>query len=217
MPAENTMSTSEVWRAIDGQRLDLADFLDGLAGHDWDTPSLCAGWRVRDVAAHLTLAHTGTLTALGNTLRAGGSMNRMIRDTAIRQARLPAASYAPLLRAMTGSRKTAPGLTPLEPLIDVLVHGQDMALPLGRTRTMPVPAAATAATRVWTNRWPFSTQRKFSGLRFAATDCPWTAGDGPLINGPITAILLTLTSRDALLTQLTGPGTRTLSARISST
>ena len=51
---------------------------------------------------------------------------------------------------MAGSRRHAPGITDMEPLLDVLVHGQDIAVPIGRPRTMPLDAAAAAATRVWT-------------------------------------------------------------------
>jgi uncharacterized protein (TIGR03083 family) len=210
---DDGLGIDEVWQVIDEQRLSLADFLDGLTEEEWAVRSLCTAWRVRDVAAHLTLAHMGTLHALGSTLRAG-SMTRMIRDTAIRQARLPTGSLAPLLRSMAGSRRTAPGVTPLEPLIDVLVHGQDIALPLGRTRSVPVPAAATAASRAWRNRWPFRTRRRFGDLRFAATDCGWAEGEGPLVEGPVRAILLTLTGRSALLGELSGPGAALVAQRL---
>ena len=145
----------------------------------WQTPSLCHDWRVRDVAAHLTLAQMGALPAMGALLRARGNLDRMIRDTAVRQARLPTGEYAGLLRAMIGSRKKAPGITDLEPLIDVLVHGQDIALPLDRARPMPAPAAAAAATRAWSMGRPFHAERKLTGLRLAATDHPWQAGQGP--------------------------------------
>ncbi len=34
------------------ERLEFADFLAGLSPEQWDSPTLCAGWRVRDVVAH---------------------------------------------------------------------------------------------------------------------------------------------------------------------
>lgn len=74
-----------------------------------------------------TLAHTGPLPALGSLIRAGGSFDRMIRDTAARQARLPVHEYPRWLRAMTGSRRTAPFISELAPLIDLLCHAQDIA------------------------------------------------------------------------------------------
>lgn len=210
------MNSDEVWQTIEKERLSLAELFEGLSAEEWETASLCAGWRVRDVAAHLTLAHMGMLPAVLAMLRARGNPNRMIRDTAVRQARLPAGQYAVLLRGMAGSRKTAPGVTDLEPLIDVLVHGQDMAIPLGRIRPMPAQGAATAAARVWSMRWPFHAARRLSGLRLVATDHPWSAGQGLQVEGPIAALLLLLTGRRAALPQLSGPGVAQLESRQSS-
>ena len=116
------MNHDEVWRTIDAERLSMADLFDDLSEAEWQTPSLCAGWRVRDVAAHLTLAHTGLLAGTVALVRARGGPNRMIRDSAVRQARLPVERYPVALRGMVGSRRTAPFLTPFEPLVDVLVR-----------------------------------------------------------------------------------------------
>jgi uncharacterized protein (TIGR03083 family) len=209
------MDRDEIWQVIDDERLSLADLFDDLSAEEWHTPSLCHDWRVRDVAAHLTLAQMGALGAIEALLRARGNLDRMIRDTAVRQARLPAGEYASLLRAMVGSRKKAPGITDLEPLIDVLVHGQDIALPLDRARPMPAPAAAAAATRAWSMGRPFQAERKLAGLRLSATDHPWQAGEGLAIEGPIAAILLLITGRPAALSHLSGPGTAALHGRLS--
>ena len=53
------MSTDAVWEAVDGERRALADLVEALPDSAWDAPSLCDAWRVREVVAHLTLAHTG--------------------------------------------------------------------------------------------------------------------------------------------------------------
>jgi uncharacterized protein (TIGR03083 family) len=206
-----TLDTDAVWTAIDRERLDLADLLDGLTDAERDTPSLCDGWRVRDVAAHLALAHTGTARGSVELIRARGSMPRMIHDSAVRHAVVPPAQVAAEIRAMAGSRRTAPGISHLEPLLDILVHGQDIAVPLGRERSMPVEAATTAATRVWTMPWPmsttFHTRRRLAGLRLVATDADWTAGDGERVEGPIAALLMVLTGRPAaVVDRLAGPG-----------
>jgi uncharacterized protein (TIGR03083 family) len=134
----------------------------------------------------------------------------MIRDTALRAAKLPVDQFPRRLRAMIGSRRTAPFLSPLEPLLDVLVHGQDIALPLGLPRAMPVAAAAAAATRVWTMGWPmsraFRARTRLRGLQLTATDVGWRAGEGRRVEGPIQAVLLLLTGRTAALDRLSGPG-----------
>jgi uncharacterized protein (TIGR03083 family) len=217
LPWRPVMERDDVWRAIDAERQSLADLFDDLSPAEWETPSLCAGWRVRDVAAHLTLSQLGVLPVTVALLRAGGNLNRMIRDSARRQAALPTERYAGLLRGMAGSRRTAPGVTHLEPLIDVLVHGQDIAVPLGRQRPMPARASAAAATRVWPNLWPFRAERRLAGFCFAATDDDWSAGRGARVEGPVGAILLLLTGREAALAQLSGPGAAELTARLSAT
>jgi uncharacterized protein (TIGR03083 family) len=210
------MHEDAVWAAVDHERVDLAGLLESLSDGEWERPSLCAGWRVRDVAAHLALAHTSTGRAAIDMVRAGGSLQRMIRDTAVRHAGVPRERVVAEIRAMAGSRRRAPGVSHLEPLLDVLVHGQDIALPLGRPRTMPVDAAAAAATRVWTLPWPmsatFRARTRLRGLRLAATDAEWAVGEGDRVEGPIEALLLLLTGRTVALDRLSGAGVERLSA-----
>ena len=195
-----------MWRAIDDERTRLADMLDDLDDSQWRTPSLCRDWTVRDVAAHLTLAHTGLLSATTSLIRAGGGFNRMVRDTAVRQARLPVEEYPRRLRAMVGSRRTAPFLTALEPLIDVLCHTQDIARPIGRSHPMPAAAAVAAADHIWARSFPFRAQRRLRGFELSATDAPWRVGAGERVEGPIAALLLVVSGRPAGLPDLTGPG-----------
>ncbi|SDO17529.1 maleylpyruvate isomerase family mycothiol-dependent enzyme [Geodermatophilus sp. DSM 45219] len=206
------MDLDAVWRTIDAERAGLADLLDELSPAEWAAPSLCDAWRVGDVAAHLTLAHMGPGAALVGAVRARGSFDRMIRDTALRAASLPRAEYPRRLRAMVGSRRTAPFVTPTEPLIDVLVHGQDIAVPLGRDRPVPVAAAVAAATRVWGTGFPFRARRRLQGFRLSATDADWTVGSGLPVEGPIAALLLLVTGREAALDRLSGAGAHRLQA-----
>ena len=208
------MDVDAVWAAIDEQRLDVADLLDDLSVDEWEHPSLCTGWRVRDVAAHLALAHLGPGRAALEMVRAGGSLARLIRNTALRHATLPTESIVAEIRGMAGSRRRAVGVSPLEPLLDVLVHGQDVAVPLGRPRAMPVDAAVTAATRVWTMPWPmsttFHTRARLRGLRLVATDAHWSVGEGETVEGPIQALLLLMTGRTVAQDQLSGSGAHRL-------
>lgn len=200
------MREDEVWQVIDQERASLADLFDDLTAAEWETPSLCDGWRVREVAAHLTLAQFALLPAVWAFVRARGDFDRMIRDTALVAARQPVERYAAALRGMVGSRRKAPGITYLEPLIDVLVHGQDIALPLRRNRPMPVEAAQAAATRAWTMGRPFHAQRTLAGLRLEAADCAWAVGEGLPVRGPIAALLLLVTGRGPVCEGLHGEG-----------
>ncbi len=136
-----TMTTAQadaVWLAIDDQRARTADLLDRLTADQWQHPSWCGGWTVRDVAAHLTLQQqrirdfTAFFVHHPRMVRSV-TLNAVIRDSAIMQAReLSTAEIASRIRAMVGSRRHNAFVTPLETLTDILVHSQDIAVPLGR-------------------------------------------------------------------------------------
>jgi uncharacterized protein (TIGR03083 family) len=208
----------QVWQVIDAQRGSLADLLDDLSDDQWRQPSLCTGWTVRDVAAHLTLQQLGLRDLIATMAQWRGSLDRTIRDAACRRAAaLPTAQLITEIRGMVGSQRHTIGVTQLETLTDILVHAQDIAIPLGRRHDMPPRAAAAAASRVLSMRWPppGPSARKVAGFRLTATDTPWSVGEGPQIQGPMAALLLVCTGRVAALPQLSGPGVPDLTARLS--
>ena len=208
------MDADEVWRTIDRERTELADLLDTFTEAEWHTPSLCTDWRVREVAAHLTLAHTSLRDGIRPALRAGGGFNRMIYATAVEQAKLPVEEYAPRIRAMVGSRRKAPFISDLEPMLDALVHGQDMIVPLGRSREMPREAAAVSAQRAWDMSWPFRVKKRLRGFRLVASDHPWSVGEGRVVEGRVQTLLMLVTGRDVVLPELSGPGADELRRRL---
>lgn len=204
------MDIDQVWTTIDAQRAQAADLLDSLSEQQWQTPSLCAGWRVRGVAAHLTLAHTGPGPAAVAILRARGSFNRMIRDTAVRASHQPVAYYSAWLRSVAGSRRTAVGVTPIEPMLDILVHQQDIARPLGIRVDMPVEPARVAAERAWSMSFPFGVRRRLRGLRLQAVDTDWSIGDGVVLEAPMAELLMLITGRSPATGSVHGPGANRL-------
>jgi len=203
-----------IWTTIDDERAGLADLLEHLPPADWERPSLCAGWRVRDVAAHLALAHTGLTAGLPALVRARGSFDRMIDQTAREHAVVPTAQVVAEIRAMRGSRRHAVGTSIVEPLTDVLVHGQDIAWPLGIRRSVPPAAAAISASRTWSLNWPFWPRRRLRGLALQATDHPWRVGAGEPVTGSMGDLLLLLTGRTVVVDRLTGEGVPTLRRRV---
>lgn len=209
------MDRDEKWAVIAGQRRAVAELLAGIGEHEWERPSLCARWRVKDVAAHLALTpqSPGILRILAEGLRARGNFDAVNRDLAVAHADRPSAQLVAELRDPADSRRR-PAITTLDNLLfDTLVHVQDVAVPLGLPAPMPVDAAREGADRVWRMGWPFWARRRLRGMRLVATDVGWTAGEGAEIRGPVQALLLLLTGRtDAALPHLAGPGLHQLTS-----
>lgn len=206
------MSDQELWAMIDAQRERTLALLEQLTEQEWATPSLCAGWTVRDVAAHLALQQ---LTA-GDLLRfvirhprSLGPLNPMINRMARIKAEAPPDRLIAELRGMVGSRRHNVGVTPQETLIDSCVHGQDIAVPLGRSLDVPPATAVVAASRVWSynekGKAAVFDRIPLSRYQLRATDVDWSRGDGPELRGPVLALLLLLTGRRAGLARLDGP------------
>jgi uncharacterized protein (TIGR03083 family) len=194
------MDTSAVWEHVSAQRVELADLVESIDPAAWGTPSLCRGWTVRDVAAHLTHSTRPAPRLLLEAARSGFRFDAVV-DRMARGDRRPPAEIAENLRATAQSRRHPPGTSALEPLIDVLVHGQDICRPLGITRTMPPDAAVAAAERLWGNGFPFRARRRMAGRRLVATDADFAVGEGVEHAAPIAELLMALTGRP-----VAGPG-----------
>lgn len=208
------MESSLLWKHTEAERLALADLFDGLTADQWEQPSLCAGWRVRDVAAHVTLASRARpLTFLAGLVRNGGNPNRFIASDARARSSRPTSELTNELRAVAAARHHPPGTKEVDPLVDILVHTQDVAVPLGIDRAMPADAAAAAAERVWSMSFPFHAKKRTRGVRLRADDGSWEGGEGAEVSGPMAAILLVLTGRAAGLDRLSGPGVEVLRSR----
>jgi uncharacterized protein (TIGR03083 family) len=211
-----------LWTVVDEQRTAIADLLATLNPDEWRRPSLCEQWTVREVVAHLTLQQLrlrDLFGSLGVMLRARGNIERLTHDMAAERAAATGdAELLRMLRASVGSHRHNVGVTAMENLIDILVHSQDIAIPLGRDLPLPPDAAAAAATRGWTMRWPppfpiIKTLRRYS---LSATDADWRAGDasGPAVEGPMSALLLLTCGRLVALDRLSGPGLASLRAAL---
>ena len=188
------MDRDTVWGHIDAERTWMADLLESLPEEDWNRPSLCAGWTIRDVGAHLAFAQTPVRQLLWPALRAGFRYDKVVKDTAIRSP-LAHDEIVATLRGFVGSRKRVAFITDLEPLIDILVHNQDVCRPLGVEHPMPPEAAAAAADRVLATPPPIRRWKPPQGVRLVATDVDWAHGEGEEVRAPMESHLLSMTGR----------------------
>jgi uncharacterized protein (TIGR03083 family) len=199
---------------IAAERRAIADTLDGLTPQQWETQSLCAGWTVRHVAAHLSVVLTHGMGALlVAAILSGGNLHRANRIVVAREAARPIPDIIGDLRANADSRSAPPGMGSEAPLTEVLLHGEDIRVPLGI-------ADGRAAER-WRGALDFLVspkgRRGFAAkrvpeLRYVASDTEWAHGSGEEVRGPAAALALTISGRPALLGELDGPGLATVRA-----
>ena len=208
------MPDDEYWERVAGLRLRVADLLEGLGPREWEAPSLCDQWRVRDVAGHLSLVPTittGEMLAAGP--RAGFNPHRINTVLARRYAARPTGAIVARIREHATDRTTARVLHAEDALFDVCVHSQDIALPTGRSFAIDPDDARLGLQRVWAMGWPFRARRRLAGLTLIATDADWTVGAGPEVRGPALALPLVVPAGPApARPSLGGPGVARLGA-----
>ena len=205
------MDDGAVWAAVDRRRLALAELLTGLSPDQWESPSLCEGWRIRDVAAHLTMPLLTLRQIAGLALRHPRGTNHLIKQGSIELAeRYDTAELVDRIGRLVGHHRPFPGLTCRESLIDVVGHTLDIAVPLGTDVPIPADEVAEAADRVVAS---FGTRNAkvfhampLGSFRLTATDHPWSTGRGPEVTGTMTDLFLLLTGRTARTAHLAGPG-----------
>ncbi len=196
------------------ERADLAGFLATLAPHEWDAPTLCEGWRVRDVVAHAySYEDLGFGRLVARMLRAGldaGRANAV--GVAEHRDRSPDELVARArdhvrprgLTAMMGGRIA---------LTDAVIHQQDIRRPLGMPREIPADRLVAALDMARTAP-PIGAVGRIRGLTLTATDIGWSAGSGPAVEGAGEALLMAVAGRRGIVAELTGPGVATLAERI---
>lgn len=196
------------------ERAELVDLLRTLTPEQWKAPSLCAGWRVRDVVAHM-FSYEGLPPAelVGRLLRSGLTLGRA---NAMGVAAHSGRSTEELV-ALAANHVTPTG--PISAfgcrvaLTDALIHHQDIRRPLGVPRDIP-PERLTAVLGFAVTAPPLGARSRIRGLSLTATDVDWTIGSGPEVTGPAEALLMAIAGRPGVVGELAGPGCAELTRRI---
>lgn len=203
-----------VMRLAREERTDLAEFLGTLSPDQWNENTLCDGWRVRDVVAHL-ISYDGLTGAelFGRLSRAQFLPNRANAvGVSVAADRSPEELLVDLNAHLDPKGLTA-GFGGRIGLLDGLIHHQDIRRGLGTPREVPAErlAPAMAFARIAP---PIGAIWRARGLRLVATDLNWSAGRGPEVTGPAEPLLLAIAGRKGVVAELSGPGQPTLATRI---
>ncbi|HWM75457.1 MAG TPA: maleylpyruvate isomerase family mycothiol-dependent enzyme [Nocardioides sp.] len=193
------MDRDTLWGHIHHERATLAETLRTLTPQQWEHDSLCEGWTVKDVAAHvISTPQMGFGRTMGIFARnLGRGYNTMIfRETKRLAERQTTEQILGDYVTYATSRRKVATTTTVEPLIDALVHHQDIVRPLGLRHDMDPTAAAVAADRVRALAPLMGTRRFIKGVRMVATDVDWARGQGPVAEGPMQELLMLCSGRE---------------------
>jgi uncharacterized protein (TIGR03083 family) len=200
---------SDTFDLIATQRHAVADALASLDEDEWDRPSLCAGWRVRELAAHLTMPfRVGRVRFGAAVVGAGGNVASVMDRFARSHADEPTSSLVAVLRDHADSHFVAPTLTPVASLTEIVVHGFDAAIPTGRHVEVPEVASRPVLDYL-VSKSPgsvFTTRGLARGVRLVSTDSEWSWGVGPEVWGTNFGLIMLLARRPLGVDEVSGPG-----------
>ncbi|GAA1852871.1 maleylpyruvate isomerase family mycothiol-dependent enzyme [Myceligenerans crystallogenes] len=208
---------SDVWPVVHAERRALIVFLESLDDDQWDVPSLCDGWSVHDVVAHLIDSAKATrLNFIAGMARAGFDFDRQNALGVTRERGATPRETLSGLRAVAGRTSTPPA-SPDTRLVEAIVHGEDIRRPLGTSGDYPLGAVERALR--YQVRTPVSFgggKQLVAGLTLKADDAEVSIGGGPSVTGPLLSLLLAASGRGTALGDLAGPGARELADRLGS-
>ncbi|MFJ2895355.1 maleylpyruvate isomerase family mycothiol-dependent enzyme [Streptomyces sp. NPDC087218] len=188
---EHTGNGTDIRAMIAAERRELADLFDDLRADRWDEPSLCAGWRVREVAAHMSMGFRYSLpVTVAELVKARGGLHRMTDRLARRDAGVHStAELADFLRDNAHHPWKPPvgGLTAA--LGHDVVHGLDVTVALGLDRRVPEDRLRVLLDATRPRGLKFF-GADIDGVRLCADDLDWSFGTGTPVYGAAQDLLL---------------------------
>jgi uncharacterized protein (TIGR03083 family) len=206
----------DAWQMTDSERGAFADLADSLTPAQWDQPSLCDGWKVRDVVAHVADgADPKLVKMLLVSVKYGFRMNVMNQREAQKAGAKSTDALCKELRATVGVHKAPGPMEPEDMLLETIVHEQDVRRPLGVARAYPVEEMQVALERATVQGNAFlPIKKRIADVTLKATDVEWEHGEGLEVVGPGEALLMAMAGRPVALAELSGPGLETLRQRV---
>jgi uncharacterized protein (TIGR03083 family) len=196
---------TDIRDAVAGERTDLAALLADLPVEDWDKPTLCAGWRVRELVAHMTMPYRLSMPGfLLGMIKARGNFDRLADREARRgAAELSAAELTECLRQNINHPWKPPGGGYEGALSHDVIHGLDLTVALGIDRQVPADRMQHILRDIKPRQLKYFGV-DLAGIQLRATDLDWTYGTGEVLTGKAQDLLLVLCGRTLPSGHLTG-------------
>ena len=182
--------------AVAAEFVALAELLAAATGAQWDTPSLCAGWRVREVVAHMTMAaRYAEDQFMAELRRCDFDFGRLSNEIAGRDATLPADELVANLRSDVMAQWTPPGGGYHGALNHVVIHGLDITVPLGVPRRSPDDTIRIILDDLTRGDVHERFGTSIAGRSLQASDIDWSYGSGPPLRGKAEDLAVVLCGR----------------------
>ncbi|WP_181275950.1 maleylpyruvate isomerase family mycothiol-dependent enzyme [Brevibacterium oceani] len=207
--------SAEHWKLIHAERARLLGALEDLSPEQFAQRSLCDGWSVDEVVAHLSAAaNTGRWTWIRSIVRSGFDPTKHNARLLSRyRGRSPAETVDNFREAVTAT--IAPTKDYPAFLGEVVVHSQDIALPLG-IELSPDPEAVASVARYFAAKdFAVNSKTLAKGLRLRADDADFDSGSGPMVTGRLLDLVMAMAGRPEALRALNGDGVAELRTRMS--
>ena len=199
------MNRRDAMRLLTEEKADLVEFLESLEAPDWEKPSLCDGWTIRRVAAHLASSIGLTRAGLATrALRYGSGTDGANERSAVAWEQK---GDSHIINTLSDPKLLGLGFFyPRWALCEAVVHHQDMRRALDRPREIPVERLVVAIEVLL--KLPFLTGagRQIRTAALRPTDIAWSHGAGAEVRGRAEAILMALAGRRDAIDQLEGDG-----------
>jgi uncharacterized protein (TIGR03083 family) len=196
---------TDIRAAVAAERIDLAALLADLPEDDWDHPTLCGGWRVREVVAHITTPYRYSgRRVLFELVKARGNFDRYADHAARRDAAvLTSDDLLRTLRDNVNHPWKPPGGGDVGALSHDVIHGLDITVALGLDRQVPLDRLRLVLDGINRRSLKYFGV-DLGGIQLQATDLDWTFGTGEPLTGRAQDLLLVLCGRTLPPDHLTG-------------
>jgi uncharacterized protein (TIGR03083 family) len=175
----------------------IADSLEDQPDAVWDQPSLCTGWRVREVVAHVTMPARMDDDQFAQQMAAmGGDFQRFSDHTARRDGSLPVGEHLANLRSARLAAWEPPGGGARGALHHAVVHGLDITNAVGLDRACSDEAALVVLDGLTDGGAAQFFGTELTGMRLVADDLDWSWGEGRTVAAPAGELISLICHRE---------------------
>ena len=197
----------DIWEEVRRLRLEIGKEIAGLSPDQWDMPSWCTGWRIRDVLGHVVQnVEAIQLSMFWQMIRNPVRPDRVIDRLARKLGGQPIPELVERLCRAADRRFHLVGLPPAMAIGDLLVHEVDALRPAGIVLDPPIADVLMVLDiyKKWGRRVFHAVPHRDVSL--VATDASWRSGSGPEVRGKAIDLLMVVANRRQVVDRLEGPG-----------